>query len=1030
MSSYRLPDGTIPVLLSSDSAAGLRREATAIAAYSEDHPATPDRVVDMLFRTRVARRYRALAMVTHRGELLEALHSVATGSAHPAVVSADGPATARRIGFVFPGQGSQWPGMGRRYYDISPHYRVGVDECVAIHLDRFGNSKPLHYLLGDDGEYDDVLPEVQPALMFHMVGLAAMWQAAGVRPSATIGHSQGELAACAVSGAMSLRDAVLAVTHRARMVSRIVPNGYSMAVLGMDRDECEALLARSSGWAELSVVNSPHILAISGDRDTIVEMVSTANAKGRFAKEIRVGYPAHTSVVREYRAGLEAALNDELSSRHFEATDIPSYGATLGGLITPELVHQQYWYWNLRNRVRFDRVVVAAATDGVDTLIEIAEHPMLQLALQENLTLVPPSVPARDFRVFGTSLRTAADLREFTRNVAAVAVADLNYRWDALRQESADGAVTLPLHDFPHTVMNAKRLWASPGTRAAGTVVPAPRRSPKPQRLVEEWALVERRSLVPPRRLALVDHTGRCTELAAALVAAADRHGATARVFAAGPTAADFDTAVILLPPSADGDGVAAIADVTEFFAERSWLPALDQLRPGAECWLVTVGGEAVLDDDPVPGLFHGAVAAGFRCVGIERPGVLLRHLDLAVDEAGSDQAARIIAALHTKGTDEIALRAGKVHVKRLVPGAPTADRADGTDLGHVLIIGGTGQLGMRFCEHFAKAGAGRITLFSRTGESDSSTEELRGIRGLGDTEIVTVSCDVTDPDAVRRIAGDCADRPVTFLIHAAVNYVDAELADITADLVTTAAGSKIVGLETVLRSVPRAADCRVLLCSSLTATLGGRGQILYAVTNRMLDVTARKLRKQGIDSVSLQWGLWSVVGPLDAAGIARTEGAGVFPMDPDEAIEVGLTEQWGDAVVLSADWQLLNEVTGIYGQADVFSSLTHEPEPLAAQSTAREPVAAAPVPISKTAEHEPSFSSRMLAELTKVMGADGTETIDGSVPLVALGLDSLQALDLRKRIKSELDRDLPVAAILGGASLNDVVLLMAEHTH
>ncbi|WP_378737099.1 nocobactin polyketide synthase NbtC [Nocardia brasiliensis] len=1032
MSSYRMPDGTIPILLSSDSADGVRREAATILSYLDDHQrVAPDQVSDMLFRTRLPRRYRALALVSSRVELLDGLRSVATGTAHPAVLSADAPATPRRIGFVFPGQGSQRPGMGRLYYDASPEYRAAVDECAGIHEDRFGHSKPVHYLLANDGHYDDTLAEIQPSLMFHMTGLAAMWQAAGVRPSAVIGHSQGELAAGAVSGVMSLRDAVLAVTHRARLVSRISPSGYSMAVLGMDRDECEALLARHSGWAELSVINSPHILAISGDRDTIVDMVATANAKGRFAKEIRVSYPAHTSLVSEYRAELEAALGDEMSSRHFAATDVPAYGSTLGGLITPELVHQQYWYWNLRNRVRFDRAVVAAATDGVDTLIEIAEHPMLQLALQENLTLVPQQVPARDFRVLGTSLRTAQGLREFTRNLAAVAILDLNYRWDALRRGHTAGAPVLPLRDFPHTVMNPKRLWASPGSSADNPVLPAPTRPPKPQRLVEKWTRVDRRSLVPPRRIAVVDHTGRCGDLAAALCTAADRHGATAHMFDEGAIG-DFDTVVVLLPPLADTGSADAIADIAEFFAERTWLPALDRLRPGAgaECWLVTVGGEAVLDGDPVPQLFHGAVSSGFRSVGVERTGVLLRHLDLAVTEAGPDQAAKVIAAVHTRGEHEMALRGGKIYVKQLVPENSDESTTHGMDLDHVLIVGGTGQLGLRFCEHFTKAGAGRITLVSRTGESDSVGAELRRIRGLGNADIAAISCDVSDEDAVRRLAADCADRPVSLLIHAAVNYIDAELAEITAEMVTVAAGSKVVGLETVLRSVPRTTGCRVLLCSSLAATLSGRGQILYAVTNRMLDITARTLREQGVDSVSLQWGLWSVAGPLDAAGVARAESTGVIPMDPNDAIAVGLTEHWGDAVVLSADWQVLREVAGLYGQAAVFSSLVAEPETSAVAPTLGEPTAVVAAPSGDAAVDKFSLSTRMLAELVKVMGTDGPETIDSAVPLVALGLDSLQALDLRKRIKSELDRDLPVAAILGGASLNDVVLLMAENTH
>lgn len=1020
MSSYLLPDGTIPVLLSSDTADGLRAEGAAVLNYVEQHPTVaPNRVADMLFRTRVPRRYRALAMVTTRDELVEALRAIVADAPHPAVVTGDGPATARRTGFVFPGQGSQRPGMGTLYYGASPQYRAVVDECAAIHQDRFGNSKPLHYLLGNEGQFDDTVWEVQPALMFHMVGLAAMWRAAGVAPSATIGHSQGELAAGAVSEIMTLRDSVLAVTHRALLVGRMSPGGYSMAVLGMDRDDCEALLARHSGWAELSVINSPHILAISGDRDTIVDMVRIANSRGQFAKEIRVAYPAHTSIVSEYRNDLEAVLNDEMSSSTFTVTDVPTYGATLGARITADLTHRQYWYWNLRNRVRFDRAVVAAATDGVDTLIEIAEHPMLQLALQENLTLVPKTVPAKDFRVIGTSLRMAEGLGEFTRNLAIVAVHDLGYRWDALHVESAEPPA-LPLRDFPHTVMGTKRLWASPGV--AEQVVAA--ETPKPQRLVEQWHRLERRSMVPPRRLAIVDHTGRCYQLATALVAAADRHGASAFVFDE-TDATEFDTAVILLPELPETDGAGTVPDFINFFADRAWQPALERLRPGAECWLVTVGGEAVLADDPVPHLFHGGVASGFRSVGIERTGVLLRHLDLAAGAAGADQAVRVVAALHTAGESELALRDGKVYVKRLVPDLSTEPAAAATDLAHVLIIGGTGQLGLRFCEHYAAAGAARITLLSRSGETDAVAAELSRLRALGDSTIVVVSCDVSDPDAVARFATANADQPVSFLIHAAVNYVDAELDTITADMVRVATASKIVGLDTVLAAVPRTPGCRVLLCSSTAATLSGRGQILYAVTNRMLDVTARALRSRGLDAISLQWGLWSVAGPLDQAGFERAASTGAIPMNPQDAIAAGLGGAWGDALVIAADWPFLYELADVYGQATVLSSLVLEQQPAAAVEQA-EPVAdPAPAP----ANHPP-LANRMLTALHQVMGTDGTETIDGTVPLVALGLDSLQALDFRKRIKAELDRDLPVAAILGGASLDDVVLLMAENTN
>ncbi|MEU4646206.1 nocobactin polyketide synthase NbtC [Nocardia fluminea] len=1043
MAEYRLPDGSVPVLLSSDSVDGLRAEAAALRDYVAAHPeVSAQRLSGMLFRTRVPRRRRALILASPTGttdELLSALDAIATGSEHALVVHGDVPASARRIGFVFPGQGSQRPGMGATFYELSADYRAVVDECAAIHAERFGHSQPLHYLLGHEGQYEDTVWEVQPALMFHMTGLAAVWRAAGVDPHATIGHSQGELAAGAVSGVMTLRDSVLAVTHRALLADRLSPRGYSMAVFGMDRESVEALMARHSGWAELAVVNSPHIIAISGERGAVVDLVAAATERGQFAREIRVAFPAHTSIVAEVRADFEGFLGDEMSAPNFTASEIACYGATLGEPITPDLKQEEYWFWNLRNRVRFDRAVVSAGSDGVDLMIEVAEHPVLQLAIQENLSLVPnrPGLPARDFRVLGTSLRTADGLSEFTRNLAQVAVLDIDYRWDALR---VDDTVTLPLRDFPHTVTNPKRLWAPLGANETPAELVVA--TPKPQRLVEQWIPVQRRALTAPRSLLVVDHTGECAELAAALVAAADRHGADARVIGAlGTSSAQDDHALgtadsvlVLLPASGDDDSAAAIDALAQFYAERAWAPALSALRPGGECWLLTVGGESVHDADPIPGLFQSGVSAGFRSVGIEHPGILFRHLDRAAHESASAQAVKIVGAVHSNGEAELALRAGKLFVKRLVVDTTTETGSLGTDLDHVVIVGGTGQLGLRFADQLARTGAGRVTLLSRSGETEALAPELARLRGIGATEIVVRSCDVSDAGAAKAFGAEIADRPVDLVIHAAVNYVDAELDQITDDAVRTAAAAKLRGLDNLIDAVALTVDCRVLLCSSMAATLGGRGQVLYAVTNRMLDVAARRLRARGIAAASLQWGLWSVAGPLDDAGFARVEEAGVFPMVPADAIEAGLAAPVRDGMIIAADWDFLREVLGAFGQASVLTGLESATRAAQVTQAAADPISAVPAPVAAPAPAAPIDSYplelRIRTELLEVIGGDSAESIDATMPLVALGLDSLQALDFRKRVKAELDRDLPVAAILGGASLDDVVLLMAQNTN
>ncbi|MCP2289373.1 nocobactin polyketide synthase NbtC [Nocardia amikacinitolerans] len=1029
MPDYRLPDGSVPVLLSSDTADGLRAEAAAVLSYLERHErVTPDAVADMLFRTRIARRRRALAMVRTRDDLIDALRAVVADAPHAAVVSTVGRAAPRRVGFVFPGQGSQRPGMGRSFYENSPEYRAEVDACVEIHQQRYGHIAPLHYLLGNEGQYQDIVFEVQPALMFHMAGLAAMWQAYGVHPVATIGHSQGELAAGWVSRVMTRRDAVLAVTHRARLVDQIVPaDKYSMAVLGMDREACEALLARHSGWAELSVVNAPHILAISGDQDTITDMVAMANAEGTFAREIKVSYPAHTSYLIKIREEMESMLGDEMSAPTFSSSEITCYGGTLGGPITPDITHRHYWYWNLRNRVRFDRAVVAAATE-VDTFIEVAEHPTLQLALQENLSTVPddPATGTRDFQVLGTSRRTAAGLEEFARNLATVAVHDANYPWESLRV--ADSAVRLPLPNFPHTRMSSKRLWA-PYRSAAETARPA---EVAPVRLVENWTRLSRRTLTPPRTVTVVDRDGRCAELAAALRERAERHGATVTMFDGSPVE-QADTVVVLVPPSSAPDEAAAVAEFADFATDQGWLAALGPRV--TECWLVTAGAEAVSENE-IPALAAAAAGAAFRCVALERIGVAFRRLDLPADYQALEQklpADKILEAVQLAGEPELAMRDGKLHAKRLVV-AEQAATAAAPDLAEVLILGGTGHVGLEFCAQFVRDGARRITLVNRSGETAALTEKLVAVRALGNTEIDVLVCDISDPAAVADLAARYADRPVSLLAHAAVDYVYSAATDADAAAVAQAGAAKVVGFGDVLRALPTTPEATVLLCSSFAATLGGWGQALYAGTNRMLDAMAWRLRAEGRACTSVQWGLWVLPAEADAAVEARIEGSGLLPMAAAEAVAAGLADASANSLVLAADWSKLRDVTETVGLEPVFAPAIDalaERAPAPTRAPAAEPeraeTTAAPV-ISVPSVPEAGFAERIRRELDRVMLSDGGEAIDGSVPLVSLGMDSLQALDLRKRLKAELNRDLPVAAILGGASLDDVVSLMSEN--
>lgn len=973
MTGYRLPDGTVPVLVSAVTAELVRAEAAALLSYAAAHPAVgvPD-IAAMLFRTRSAHPHRALAMVSGRAELLDALAAISDGRDHPAVVRGSAPAAARRIGFVFPGQGSQRPGMGRVYYDAVPAFRAEVDRCA-----------PPAYLL-DQHPVAETASIVQPALFAQLAGLAAMWRAFGVEPDATVGHSQGELAAAYVSGVITMDDAARVIEIRAAAADEFDSGDYAMAVVAADRDTCESLLARCSGFAELSVVNSPGLTGISGEREAVQHLVDALTERGVFARLIGVHYPAHTSAINPLRGRFDTAAR----CQQFQATDIACVGSTLGAPITPELPVDQYWFWNLRNTVRFDQAVSAASALGVDTFVELADHPTLQLAIAENN---PAAL------VVGTSERTATDLSVFTRNLALLAVNDLNYRWEHLRTESA-GPIPLPLTDFPNAVMNEVALWLpyDPGVRSPGP----PARSAPARLLTEEWIRLSQRKLLPPRTIGIIDHTGGCAELADALCDAANDIGATARVVDTGAATADLDTLVILLPQSPPlDDCTAATAAVSAFFTDCRWWPAA--AGTVTDCWLVTVAGEAVVVADSAPDPVHAGISAGFRCVGAEHPQLRFRHLDLP--EAPTPAAA-IVSALHTAEETELALRDGSRYAKRIISGARPSVHAVAP--GHVLILGGTGHLGLEFCEHFARSGARRITLVSRSGETAAVAGRLRRIAGAARIDVS--SCDIGDPAAVARLAEQCADAPADLIIHAALAYADAELAELTAERADQVLRAKVVGVAQVLQTFPRTDACRVVLCSSVAATIGGRGQISYAAANRMLDAMAHRLRADGVDCVAVQWGQWTVHFDLDPAGWDKLTATGLLPMQPADAIAAGLAPHHGNVIVAGFDLARAQPLLAGYGYGPLLSELS----PPAA--------AAAPVAAADLRQH-------LIQLLAGAIGVDRAEAIDTETPMVAIGLDSLQALEFSRRVKTELNHDLDVTRLLSGASLADLLADLAE---
>ncbi|MDV3130874.1 mycobactin polyketide synthase MbtD [Mycobacterium sp. 29Ha] len=976
MPTNGLPDGRELVVLSAHAEELLTTDADAILRYLR--PGTDvSAVAATLLRTRRLRRHRAVVRAASIAELVEGLQALSAGNEHPMVATSSETSTGKTV-FVFPGQGNQWPSMGADAYDRSPVYRAQVDECVAAFA-AAGHVSPLPYLTAHTGGGDWSQVEIQGAQFVHAVCVAHIWQSCGVTPDITVGHSLGEVAAAYVAGRITLTDAVAVVIARAKAVDRL-QGDYRMAALGISVGEAEHLIATVEGWLEVSAVNSKSSVVVSGQRDAVTALVATASDRGLFARELGVNYPGHTTALE--------ALHDDLSALlpkgQFGPAPVQFIGSVTGQAVPAGTGFAHYWYRNLRDTVRFDRAVDAARRQGGARFIEMSAHASLLFAL-EDLTGDGPEPPL----IVGSGRRDEPLIDTLSAGIAAVAVADPGFGWSVL----ADTGMPV-LQGFPNAPMSEVHVWAEPEPLAPvfGLTVSS-----------EKW----KQSAVfattgAHRRIAVVDLVGPGSSLSAQLRTAIARHGDAEP---AQPGEADL---VLAIAPLLDHpDAEVAAAQIARIVGEGLFDYADAGGSACRDLCLVTVGGEHVLLDEPVALPAQAALAAMHRSIGYERPDQAFRHLDLPSWEIDDATATVVIDAARGRvheGAVRDSASGPALFVRTLSESdAPALDwKLDDGLLDNVVITGGTGAVGLHFARYLAEQGARRIVLLSRTGVDAAIVAELTGVAGFAGVEIVAPPCDLRSAEQVSAVARDHGATGASLLIHAAGAASFDDFADISSESFSDTAAAKIGGFARMTDLWPLRSDTRILVCSSVSGVWGGRGHAAYSAANRMLDVMAGQLRAKGQHCVALRYGLWRTDPGRDSgitarAGVSAIERSGLLPMAPGSAVAASLREHESDPMIMAADPDRLRKFLD--------------------SQTVEQSGAAAPSASTRSGEGP----TRVIAEVASVLGIDAA-TIDRQTSLLDLGLDSLLALDLRKRLRRVTGASVPLGALLGGITSAELI--------
>jgi polyketide synthase 12 len=369
-------DGAVPWVVSARSREALRGQAAALAAHVAGSQAPPADVGWSLVTSRSAFEHRAVVVGEGRAELLAGLRALAQADVHPGVVEdvvgGDGPGPV----LVFPGQGSQWAGMGAGLLESSPVFAARVADCeraLAPHVDW-----SLTEVLRGDGAELDRVDVVQPVLWATMVSLAAVWAAHGVIPAAVVGHSQGEIAAACVAGALSLEDGAKIAALRSQALRQLAGGG-AMASLSIGREQAEQLLGEQGTDVVVAAVNGPSSTVVSGPPDQVAAIVAKAEADGLRARTIDVDYASHGPQIDQ----ITDELHDVLAGIRPAAAQVAFYSTVTAARIDTSELDTGYWVTNLRRPVRFADAVEALLDDGHRLFIEASPHPVLTIGMQE-----------------------------------------------------------------------------------------------------------------------------------------------------------------------------------------------------------------------------------------------------------------------------------------------------------------------------------------------------------------------------------------------------------------------------------------------------------------------------------------------------------------------------------------------------------------------------------------------------------------------------------------------------------------------
>lgn len=373
----------------------------------------------------------------------------AAGEKDAAVMTGLALGNALPVAFIFSGNGAQWAGMGRDAWKDNVHFREALKE-IDGHFAKVQDWSIVDQLF-DDGLAQKLrrASYSQPLLLALQVASVRALEEAGVTPTATLGHSVGEISAAWAAGALSLEQAIDIVIARSRHQEATHGTGGMAALMLSERETRRFLKAVNAPGVDVAAVNSWRSVTISGPAPEIERVLAAAERVRVSARRLDIDYPFHSSLVDSVRAPLLREL-DGLKPLPLRRKMISS---VTGQAATAEMLGAEHWWHNVREPVQFEAALSRLLEDGLKIFVEVGPKPILASYVRDI---------QREAGVRGAIVETMSETDghaasdPIERAVAKVLLAGGNVDLQRFFGPPPAATVALPLYPWQHTPFIAR----------------------------------------------------------------------------------------------------------------------------------------------------------------------------------------------------------------------------------------------------------------------------------------------------------------------------------------------------------------------------------------------------------------------------------------------------------------------------------------------------------------------------------------------------------------------------------------------